>query len=138
MNTEETIHKSLEALNKHDAPGFAVTYAPATTVLDPQYDEPLAGRDAVRKDIEDLVRAFPDLQASVKTLLAQGDTYAAEIAFNGTHKGPFAGPDGELPATNRRVEFRGTMIGRVDKEGLVVEERRYFDLAGLMGQLGLT
>ena len=48
-----------------------------------------------------------------------------------------AGPAGEIPATNRPMEVRFAAFLRVTDQGLIAEERRYFDLAGMMQQLGL-
>lgn len=138
MATDDTLHKGLEAFNRHDAATVAAGYAPSVVVVDPAYPEPLTGRDAVRKDMEDFFRAFPDVQLSFRTLLTDGDTYSVEWSLSGTHKGPFAGPDGEIPATNRSVEMGVAGMGRVDAQGQIVEERRYYDIAGLMAQLGLA
>jgi len=42
-----------------------------------------------------------------------------------------------LDPTNKPVEFRGAVFVRTNSDGLITEEHRYFDMAGLMGQLGL-
>src|SRR3989304_9730564 len=138
MATKFSVKEQVEALNRHDAEAFAAFYTPDALIHDPQYPEPIKGRDAIRKDIADFLAAFPDLNFTLKTAVESGDTVAFEGAGKGTHKGPMAGPAGEIPATNRPMEIRFAAFLRVPDQGLIAEERRYFDLAGLMQQLVLV
>ena len=54
-----------------------------------------------------------------------------EGRFHGTHIGNFLG----IPATGRPVKFRFTVFVTY-RDGLMVGERFYYDLAGLLGQVG--
>lgn len=44
-----------------------------------------------------------------------------EFTFEGTHEEPLAGPEGEIPATNRQLVGRGVEVLRV-KGGKIVED----------------
>jgi hypothetical protein len=46
-------------------------------------------------------------------------------------------PGGDLPPTNRTVQLRGAIFVRFNNNGEIEEERRYFDMAAMMTQLGL-
>jgi hypothetical protein len=48
-----------------------------------------------------------------------------------------ATPEGEIPPTNRPVEFRLGWFATVDGQGQITEDSRYLDVAGLMQQLGV-
>ena len=48
------------------------------------------------------------------------------------------GPGGTIPPTNKRVEIPFAAFVSLDSSGLVTEERRYYDMAGMMMQLGLV
>jgi steroid delta-isomerase-like uncharacterized protein len=138
MTRNPTLDRQIDAINRHDAKAFAACYSADTTVFDPQYPELLRGREAIAKDMSDFLAAFPDLQATVRQSLDNGDIYAFEIRMTGTHEGPMAGPGGaHIPATKRRIDIGGCIMARVGADGTIVEERRYYDLAGLLGQLGL-
>lgn len=137
MQAQDTINKAIEAFNRHDADAYAALYATEAIAYDPQYPEPLKGREAIRKDIEDFFQAFPDIQAKVVNVVGRGDTIAFEVEMSGTHKGPLVSPTGNIPATNRRMEMRGSRFNRVDAQGQITECNRYYDLAGIMMQLGL-
>ena len=134
---QEIVTKAIDALNRHDADAFTALYATEATAYDPQYPEPLKGREAIQKDIEDFFQAFPDVQATVINAVVSGDTIAFEVEMSGTHQGPLVSPTGAIPATNRRMEMRGARFNRVDAEGRIMECNRYYDLAGIMMQLGL-
>jgi predicted ester cyclase len=92
----------------------------------------------VREDFETFVRAFPDLRLEATDLLVSGDTLTYGTRFSGTNTGPLPSPDGEIPATNRRVEMCIAVFARVNGEGLVQEERRHYDVADFLRQLGLA
>lgn len=137
MTSNPTIDRQFDAINRHDVESFVACYSSDSSVFDPQYPELLKGREAVRKDMTDFIAAFPDLRAEVRRTIGEGDTYAYEMTMTGTHKGPMVTPTGDIAPTQRRVEFGGSIIARLDGDGRIVEERRYYDLAGLLGQLGL-
>jgi len=135
----EVIRQQIAAINAHDPAGLAIRYGADAVVLDPQYAEPLRGREAIERDTADFVTAFPDLRAQVTRTLFDGATHALEMTVSGTNTGPLTLPTGStVPPTNRRAEIHMAVFGRVDGDGLVVEERRYFDIAGLLAQLGLA
>lgn len=138
MPAQDIAKRALDAFNRHDADAFAALYAEDAVAPDPQYAEPLRGRDAIRKDIEAFFQAFPDVQAKVVSdFLVNGDTVAFEVEITGTHTGPLVTPDGAIPATNRTVRLTGGRFLRVNGQGLVTDCRRYYDMAGIMQQLGL-
>jgi steroid delta-isomerase-like uncharacterized protein len=128
----------VEAVNAHDAKAFAATYAPDAVVHDPLYPQPLKGRDAIEQDMVELLRAFPDARFTWGPLLQDGGTVAGEFTLRGTHLGPLAAPDGEVPATGNPIENSGAVFSRFNAEGEVAEERRYYDVAGLIAKVGLA
>jgi hypothetical protein len=58
--------------------------------------------------------------------------------MTGTHKGPLPVPTGTVPATNKRFELMIATFERLDGDGQIVEERRYYDISGWLGQLGIA
>ncbi len=63
---------------------------------------------------------------------------AAEWVMTGTNRGPIESPAGSIPATNKSMELRVATFERLDSEGRIVEESRYYDQAGLFAQLGIS
>jgi len=137
MDAQEIYTRGVEAFNRDDVAGFAALYAEDAVVHDPQYPQPLVGREAIEQDAADVRRAMPDARFTIRTVLQRGETAAIEYDLGGTHLGPLALPDGELEATGRHVDLPGGAFSRFDTEGRVVEEHRYFDVAGMFNQLGV-
>jgi steroid delta-isomerase-like uncharacterized protein len=131
------VDKQRETINRHDAEAFAALYARDAVVTDPQYLEPLRGRAEVEKDIAQFLTAFPDLDVSFGRPIVDGTKHAFEITMKGTHTGPLVGPEGEIPATNKTVELPVGVFAHVDEDGRIRDERRYYDVASIFGQLGL-
>ncbi len=78
------------------------------------------------------------MRGEVKQAFGQGDWVFVEFTMTGTHKAPLKGPGGQtFPATNKPV--RMNVGGAIKFEGgKITEEHNYFDLLGMMIQLGLA
>ncbi len=76
-----------------------------------------------------------DMSFEVAQRVIGKDSYAFETICRGTNTGAI----GPLPGTGASFVFRGVSIGEVsDASGLVISQRDYWDLAGLLGQLGAS
>ena len=139
VDSRETLEAQLQAFNRRDAAAFASFYAEDAVVIDPQYPEPLRGRQAIQQDTEVFLKAFPDVEFSFRNTLVHDRIIAAEATLAGTNDGPLPLPSGEvIPATGRRLEFDLAFFSQLDESGKIVEERRYYDVAGQQTQLGLV
>lgn len=80
--------------------------------------------------------AFPDARIEVSRLLGEGSVAAGEGRFMGTQTGTFRTPNGDVPPTGQRVEFRwmSSYEARGDE---LVSEHLFFDQTELLRQLGL-
>lgn len=66
-----------------------------------------------------------------KRYWSEDGSYIAEARFRGRHSGDFLG----LPPTGRPIDFRFVVI--IDfRDGLMAGERFYYDLGGLLRQIG--
>jgi steroid delta-isomerase-like uncharacterized protein len=138
MTAKDSYSRAVEAFNRKDARAFAALYAVDAIVIDPLYSQPLKGRDAIEQDIEEVLRAFPDARFTLGAVLEAGETAALEYNLRGTHLGPLATPDGEVPASGKSSSTDGAVFSRFNDRGEIVEERRYYDIAGMLAQLGLS
>jgi len=77
-------------------------------------------------------KAFPDMQAKLEDMLAEGDKIACRWTATGTHKGEFMG----TPPTNKQVTVTGIHIDRI-AGGKIVETWNYSDMMEVMQQLGV-
>ena len=138
VKPEDVVTKHLELFNRGEFEAIAKLFAPDAVDINPLLPEPLRGREAIRKTAETFRRAFPDTQFRFLNTIARNNLVVVEGVMSGTHTGPLEGPTGSIPPTNRRFELPHVRICRVDSQGLIAEQRFYFDPATFFRQLGLS
>ena len=87
-------------------------------------------REEQRERAERLRTAFPDAQATLEDIVAEGDRVAYRLTIRGTQTGDFLG----VPATGRRVAVTFLAIVRI-RDGRFVEEWGGLDQVDLLRQL---
>jgi steroid delta-isomerase-like uncharacterized protein len=139
MDGVELANRYVETGNRGDTAGWAALFAEDAAIYDPFYPEPVRGRDAIEQMEASLRASFPTMQwRLLGPALDAGDRVSCELAVQGTQDGPLAMPDGsELPASGNEVSFQTGVFWNVNKDGLITEERSYFDVTGVASQLGL-
>jgi len=116
-------NKNLELLGELMATGY-VEHDPAPGVS--------PGLDGMKEMMGMFFAAFPDLNATIDMLVAEGDLVAGRMTTTGTHTGDFMG----IPATGKRVTFTETHIVRI-ANGKAVEHWGNQDDMAMMQQLGV-
>jgi len=81
--------------------------------------------------------AFPQANAQVTNQVSEGDQLVTEVVYRGTHSGPLTSPMTTIAPTGKPIELHVAIVSSF-RNGLIQRERAYFDLAGLMQQLGLA
>lgn len=82
------------------------------------------GHKIVQIAIDQVRKAFPELQAEVEILVETSDRVAWQRTLRGVQKGAFKG----FPACNRQIIWRDMVVSRFENE-LIVEEWVSTDLA---------
>ena len=121
------------AFNRHDADAVASMYADDARLRDQAAPGPIEGREAVREYISGYFRGFPDLTWERIGVEIDGNVGVEEWRASGTHEGELPG----LPATHRRMTVEGCSVMHFGEDGLVHEERNYWDEAAMLRQLGV-
>ena len=141
MSVEENIRAveaAFEAFKARDWDRLDELNAESVVNTGPDLPEPEKGRAALREYWQTFVHAFPDAKAEDLRTFGQGDFVVAEFIGTGTHKGPLPGPGGQtIPATNKAVRLPLCYVFKFEG-GETTEVRRYYDLLGMMTQLGLA
>ncbi len=141
MSVEENllmVKEGTNALNSRNWEQFDKLHAESVVVYSPTTPEPTKGLSAHRDAMKGLFTAFPDLQFTEERSFGQGDWVCTIWTLTGTHKGPLKGPGGQtIPATNKPVKITTCGVAKIEN-GQLTEERIYFDLLGMMAQLGLA
>jgi steroid delta-isomerase-like uncharacterized protein len=129
------LERYVELYNAGDLDGVMDLYAEDSTQLMP--DGTFEGRSAIKDRLAKELASFSDIAHRYVSYVEQGDAFADEWVFVGTHTGPLVLPDGtELPPTGKRVEVKGMELVRV-RDGKIVADNLYYDNLAVAAQLGL-
>jgi steroid delta-isomerase-like uncharacterized protein len=129
------LDRYVELYNAGDLDGVMNLYAEDSSQLMP--DGTFEGRAAIRDRLAKELDAFSDLAHRVVSYVEEGDAFADEWVFVGTHTGPILLPDGtELPPTGKRVEMPGMEYVKV-RDGSIVVDNLYYDNLAVAAQFGL-
>jgi predicted ester cyclase len=143
MSFEENMNlmKTLDdAWNSQDWNTFSKRHSDDVIVRWPG-QPPTQGIEAHKKEGEYFFNAFPDNHVEnnpYKVFFGHDDWTCSIAEFTGTHEGIMIDPDGKsIPATNKKFKVDFCTVAHW-KEKKIVEENLFYDLVGMMRQLGLT
>jgi steroid delta-isomerase-like uncharacterized protein len=97
-------------------------------------DQEVRSIEEAKQFIDMFKTAFPDIQATVEDVVAEGDKVVTRVMIRGTHQGEV---EEFGPPTGRRVEIEGITIHRIE-DGKIAEEWNSYDNLSMMQQLGLA
>lgn len=137
MSHEETtpqarIDAYFDGWAAHDAGAVARTFGPDGTYSDPTTEGPIAASD-VRRVVEPLCAAFPDLAVERSPAAGEGGRFAVEWVMRGHNRGAF-GPG--IDPTEKLAELKGVDVFELDDAGLRAV-RRYYDQKAFVASFGL-
>src|SRR5512132_4287971 len=114
------LERYVERYNAGDLDGVMDLYAEDSVQLMP--DGSFEGRSVIRERLANELAAFSDLAHRYVSYVEEGDAFADEWVFVGTHTGLLTLPDGtEVPATGKRVEVKGMEFVEVRNGKIVVD-----------------
>lgn len=143
MGAEKTNMELMQTLddawNNQDWDTFEKRHKLETIVRWPA-QPPTHGARAHRDESIQMFRTFPDNHVDnrpYKTFFANGDHTCSISRFTGTMKGPMVLADGTTtPPTGKRFEVDFCTVA-LWNNGQIVEENLFYDLVGMMRQLGI-
>ncbi len=142
MGIEENLRlmKTLDdSWNAQDWQTFKKRHAKDCVVYWPN-QPPTHGIEAHEQEGVEMFKTFPDNRVGnspYKVMFGQGDWTCTIAEFTGTMKGPMKGGDGRLiPPTNKsfKVDFSTVAHWR---NGEIVEENLFYDVVGMLKQIGV-
>ena len=134
---KKLVEKLQKAWDDLDMNALVQNYAEDAVMYMPGEPEPVRGRQAIAKNQEAFLRAMPDFKLKLTLVLIEGNHIAFEGVVKGTFTGPLITPEGEIPPTGRSAKLGFVFISRVNDDGLIEEDRTYYDNLDFMKQLGV-
>lgn len=120
------------AVNTGDLDAFDELVAPDSVDHDPAPGQG-PGPEGYKNFFGAMRTAFPDLNVTVETLVADDDQVAFAYTLTGTHQGPFQGHE----PTGKSITVRGMQISRF-ADGKLVERWGSSDELSIFSQLGIA
>lgn len=101
---------------------------------------PLVGRaNVIDKNAKVFATAFPDLVGESELTIVSGNDILSVVLLKGTHKGALPGPQGDIPATNKKIGYLAVQHVQTTPDGrLIAKERFMYDGGTFMSQVGLS
>ncbi len=130
------VKEHINAFSVRDWKRYKDTVVPRFVYEEPATRLRVEGVDPVLKALETWTVAFPDMKGTIKNLLVQDNMVMAEIVWEGTHKGLFKSPLGEIPATGKKGTLNAINLFTFEGDK-IREARHYFDLMTILNQLGV-
>ena len=141
QNNLELMRTLDDSWNAQDWDTFEKRHSKDTTVFWPGLAEPTRGRDNHKAESVQFFKTFPDnhlINHPYKVEIAQGEWTCTVADFRGTMTGPMTMPDGTvIQPTNKSFHVDFCTVARWNEQGQIVEENLFYDLMGMLKQIGL-
>jgi len=124
----------IRAFNERAWGRAAEIYAPDLAVTEP--GGPVSGIEEFIGHAQGFTTAFPDSRMEVTAIIESGSQVAVEGVYSGTHTGPLASPQGQVPPTGRTLNLPICLVFEV-AAGRITSNHAYYDQMTFAAQLGL-
>lgn len=129
-----------DSWNNQDWDTFSKRHAADVAVYWPGQPDPTRGREAHKAESVEFFKTFPDnrlVNHPYKVEIQQGDWTCTVADFTGTMKGPMKAPDGRLvQPTNKSFHIDFCTVAHWNGAE-IVDEKLFYDLIGLLRQIGV-
>jgi len=137
QDLKKVADKIIETMKSSDPVAVANLYSPDAVMIQADLSTPVRGREALLEYYKAMYKAMPDFKADLSVVAFSADTIVFEAVGEGTFTAPLATPEGEVPPTNKKVSFKAAFFAKISPDGLIAEDRSYFDNLAFMKQLGV-
>jgi steroid delta-isomerase-like uncharacterized protein len=137
MTPKDTVDKYWRAWTEHSLDNLLSLLACEFVSRSSLSQGRAVGKDMIAKGFKMFAKALPDLQEEVVSITAEEDRVACQVVETATFTGPMDLPSGVVVPTNRPYKLPVASFFRVNAQGLIVEQRTYWDTADWAQQIGI-
>ena len=135
-NSVQIVRTFITTWNTHNVSAITQLLDPDIVFRSPLFSSPVRGLDERKQEIANFLTSMPDFAFKLIGIAANGDFVATELVGTGTSTGPAIIPGRDpMPPSGRHVEFGMAGFFRLTPQGLVAEERYYYDRLTMIQQL---
>jgi steroid delta-isomerase-like uncharacterized protein len=137
MTPKETVNNYWRAWTEHSLDNLLSLLAPGFVSRSSLSQGRPAGKEMIAKGFKMFDKALPDLKEEVISIIAEDVRVACEVVEVGTFTGPMELPTGVVAPTNRFYKITVAAFFLIDGQGLIMEQRTYWDTANWAQQIGI-
>jgi steroid delta-isomerase-like uncharacterized protein len=135
QDVTKVLRENIEAFNAGDWQRFKATLTQDSVYEEAGTQRRVQGADEIIRTDQEWRKVFPDAKGTIRNIFGSGNTVAAEITWEGTHRGDLEMPGNSIPASGKRVKLPASMVATV-QGGKIKETRHYFDMVTMLQQVG--
>ncbi|HVK21228.1 MAG TPA: nuclear transport factor 2 family protein [Actinokineospora sp.] len=132
---ERLLFRLFDTFNRYDVEAFAACYAEDAVMHDVAIGKTFTGRAEIAEFLRVWLAASPDSHIEIGEPIVAGDRASVTWVGTGTLTGDFAHIPGAVYGST--VNQRAVSVLRFDADGLIVEHFDYYDMFGLLRQMGI-
>ena len=137
MTPKETVTKYWLAWNGHNLDDLMALLAPEFISRSSLSQGRPVNKDMIAKGFKMFDKSLPDLKEEIISIIAEGDRVVCEVIETATFTGAMELPSGIIEPTNRSYKLPVGAFFRVNEQGLITEQRTYWDTADWEKQIGI-
>jgi len=137
MTPKETVTDYWRAWSEYNIDAMLALLAPDFISRSSLSQGRPVGKDMIAMGFKMFGKALPDLNEELVSIIAEGDRVMCEVIETATFTGPMQLPSGVIEPTNRFYKLPVGAFFRVNAQGLIVEQRTYWDTADWERQIGI-
>ncbi len=137
QENEALARAEIDKYNAHALDGLAGLFSSDAEIVNVPTGVSDRGPKAARDSAQTLLTAFPDGKFELINVIAGERNAAVEYRAHGTHTGKLVARAGALQPTGRKLEIRLCDVMEI-QGGKITGLRSYWDMYGLLSQLGLV
>jgi steroid delta-isomerase-like uncharacterized protein len=137
MTPKETISSYWRAWTEHNLESLLCLLDPEFTSRSSLSQGRPASKDMIAKGFKMFDKALPNLKEEVVSIVAEENRVVCEVLETATFSGPMELPMGVIIPTNRSYKLPIASFFRINSQGLILEQRTYWDTADWAQQIGI-
>jgi len=137
LTPKETVTNYWHAWSEHKIDDLLALLAPGFISRSSLSQGRPVGKDMIAKGFKMFDKSLPDLKEEIVSILAEGDRVVCEVIETATFTGPMELPSGAIAPTHRSYKLPVGAFFRVNTQGLIIEQRTYWDTADWERQIGI-
>jgi steroid delta-isomerase-like uncharacterized protein len=137
MSPKETVCNYWRAWTEHNLEDLLALLAPEFVSRSSLSQGRAVGKDVIAGGFKMFDKALPDLKEEIISIMAEDNRVACQVVETATFTAPMELPIGVIAPTNRMYNLPIASFFRTNAQGLIAEQRTYWDTANWAEQIGI-